>query len=164
VTDDAPPPGFLPPPHLRDAGDAWVEGPDGRRFWGRFGAAGLLLWHPAHGVLLQHRAKWSHFGNTWGLPGGARHENESAQAAAIREAGEEAGVPPDAVRVIEISTLDLGYWSYATVVAEATRFFEPLISDPESLELRWVSLDEVEDLALHPGFEESWPRLRLLLG
>lgn len=154
----------LPPPHLRDPGDAWVEGADGGRFWGKFGAAGLLLWHPEHGVLLQHRALWSHFGGTWGLPGGARHENESAQSAAVREAGEEAGVPADAVRVIEISVLDLGYWSYATVVAEATRFFDPLITDPESLELRWVPLAEVEELPLHPRFAESWPGLRTLLG
>ena len=164
MTDDKPPPGFFPPPHLRDAGDAWVEGPDGGRYWGRFGAAGLLLWHRDHGVLLQHRAVWSHFGNTWGLPGGARHADESAQNAAVREAAEEAGVPPDAVRVIDVFELDLGYWSYTTVVAEATRFFDPLIGDPESRELRWVAVDEVDALPLHPRFEESWPHLRTLLG
>src|SRR5688500_4178798 len=51
------------------SGDSWVEGPDGERYWGRFGAAGLLVVSPAFEVLLQHRAAWSHFGGTWGMPG-----------------------------------------------------------------------------------------------
>ena len=46
-----------------------MEGPDGQRFWGRFGAAGLLVHDLRRGVLLQHRADWSHFGGTWGLSG-----------------------------------------------------------------------------------------------
>src|SRR4051812_3091566 len=106
----------LPPTHPRDSGDAWVEGPDGRRFWGRYGAAGLLVHDETAGILLQHRAEWSHFGGTWGLPGGARHEGESAVDGAIREAEEEAGVPADALRLAFTSVLDLGYWSYVTVV------------------------------------------------
>jgi hypothetical protein len=56
--------------------------------------------------------------------------------------------------------LDLGYWSYTTVVVRAVRRFEPVIADPESLELKWVSLDEVDRLTLHPRFAESWPDLR----
>jgi 8-oxo-dGTP pyrophosphatase MutT (NUDIX family) len=152
---DAPP--RLPP---RDSGDAWVEGPDGRRYWGRYGAAGLLVHDPAAGILLQHRAEWSHFGGTWGLPGGARHEGESAVAGAIREAGEEAGVPAEALAVSFTSVLDLGYWSYETVVARAVRPFEPSIGDAESLELRWVRIDQVDALPLHPGFESAWPLLR----
>ena len=104
---------------VRDSGDAWVYGPDGTKFWGRFGAAGLLVWHRSLGVLLQHRIGWSHFGGTWGLPGGARKAGESAQDAAYREAHEEAGVPPTLLRVMTSSVLDLGYWSYTTVVAEA---------------------------------------------
>ncbi|MGD8166828.1 NUDIX hydrolase [Herbiconiux sp. P16] len=152
---EAPP--RLPP---RDSGDAWVEGADGRRYWGRYGAAGLLVHDPAAGILLQHRAEWSHFGGTWGLPGGARHEGESAVAGAIREAGEEAGVPADALRIAFTSVFDLGFWTYETVVARASRPFEPSIGDAESLELRWVPLDEVDALPLHPGFGSSWPQLR----
>lgn len=154
------------PPQLppRDSGDAWVEGPDGRRFWGRYGAAGLLVQHDTAGVLLQHRAEWSHFGGTWGLPGGARHEGESAIDGALREAGEEAGVPADQLRIAFTSTLDLGYWSYVTVVARAAAAFTPRIGDAESLELRWVPVDEVDELPLHPGFGAAWPQLRRRLG
>ena len=142
------------------SGDEWVHGPDGAKYWGKFGAAGLLVHDPNRGVLLQHRAIWSHFGGTWGLPGGARHEGETAFDAALREAGEEAAVPAEACELLFESALDLGYWSYTTVVVRATRAFEPVIADPESLDLQWVALDEVGRLPLHPRFEESWPALR----
>ncbi len=140
-----------------------MEGPDGQRFWGRFGAAGLLVHDLRRGILLQHRADWSHFGGTWGLPGGARHAGESAVDGALREAAEEAAVPPDAVHVLFESVLDLGFWSYTTVVGQAVRPFEPHMADVESIELRWVPVDEVSALPLHPGFAASWPQLRARL-
>jgi len=146
-----------------NSGDAWVEGPDGQRFWGRFGAAGLLVHDLRRGILLQHRADWSHFGGTWGLPGGARHEGETAVEGALREAHEEAAVPPDAVQVLFESVLDLGFWSYTTVVAEAVRPFDAHMADVESIELRWVAVERVVDLPLHPGFGASWPGLRARL-
>lgn len=147
----------------RDPGDAWVVAPTGERYWGRFGAAGLLAVDAERGVLLQHRVAWSHFGGTWGLPGGALHEGESAIAGALREAQEEAGVPDGAVRPRFTSVLDLGVWSYTTVVADVQTPFEPVISDPESVALEWVPIDEVEARPLHPGFAGSWPELRRLL-
>lgn len=147
----------------RDPGDAWVIAPSGERYWGRFGAAGLLAYDPARGVLLQHRVAWSHFGGTWGLPGGALHEGESAIVGAVREAQEEAGVPDGAVRRRFTSVLDLDIWSYTTVVADVLVPFEPVISDPESVALEWVPLDEVDALPLHPGFGAAWPVLRRLL-
>ena len=62
-----------------------------------------------------------------------------------------------------MSVLDLGIWSYATIVGDVTVPFEPVISDPESHELAWVAPDDVAKLPLHPGFAESWQRLRPLL-
>jgi 8-oxo-dGTP diphosphatase len=56
--------------------------------------------------------------------------------------------------------LDLGFWSYATVTARVLRPFEPRVADAESIELRWVPVDEVAALPLHPGFGGSWPMLR----
>lgn len=148
----------------RDPGDAWVVADSGERYWGRFGAAGLLAVDPQRGVLLQHRVAWSHFGDTWGLPGGARHEHESADAAALREAAEEAGVPGGAVVPRFESVLDLEVWSYTTLVGDVVEPFEPVISDPESRALAWVPVAEVDDLPLHPGFADSWPALRRALG
>lgn len=139
--------------------DTWVDGPQGR-YWGKFGAAGLLLAHPDAGVLLQLRVEWSHFGGTWGLPGGARKADETPEQAAIREADEEASVPPDAVGVLGTKVLDLGYWTYTTVLAKSSRIFEPVVGDAESAALRWVPFREVDSLRLHPGLESSWPDLR----
>ena len=165
MTADTPNPSFgaYRPLGPRDPGDAWVYGPDGQKFWGVFGAAGLLVWHRDLGVLLQHRADWSHFGGTWGLPGGARKQGESAIDAALREAAEEATVPPEDLRVVHTSVLDLGYWSYTTVVVEAEEAFVPVIADRESAAVDWVSVPAVEDLPLHPGFAAAWPELRTFL-
>jgi len=135
----------------------------GEKYWGRFGAAGLLALDPERGVLLQHRVTWSHFGDTWALPGGARHERESARDGALREAAEEAGVPAGAVVPRFSSVLDLDVWTYATLVADVVTPFEPVISDPESHALAWVPIDEVDRLPLHPGFAASWIGLRPLL-
>lgn len=146
-----------------DSGDAWVVAPTGERYWGRYGAAGLLAYDPDRGVLLQHRVAWSHHGGTWALPGGAKHADESAREGAIREAQEEAGVPDGAVRARFESVLDLGIWSYTTVVADVVVPFEPVISDPESLALEWVPVDQVDARPLHPGFSAAWPELRALL-
>jgi len=143
----------------RDPGDAWVSGEAGR-FWGRFGSAGLLVHDARKGVLLQHRATWSDHGGTWGLPGGALHQGEDAVSGALREAQEEAAVPPGAVRVLFTSVFDVGYWSYTTVGALVIADFDPVISDPESLELEWVRLGAVSGKPLHPGFAAAWPGLR----
>ncbi|GAA3338980.1 NUDIX domain-containing protein [Curtobacterium pusillum] len=155
---DATPPG--PPPGPRDPGDAWAVGPDGTKAWGIFGAAGLLVDDGSGRVLLQHRVEWSHHGGTWGIPGGARHQGEDAVTGALRESAEEAGVPLDGVALRHTSVLDLGFWTYTTVVGRASRPFEPVITDRESLELAWVPVGEVDDLPLHPGFGASWPALR----
>ena len=141
-------------------GDGWVHCDAGHRHWGRHGAAGLLLAHPAAGgvVLLAHRAAWSHHGNTWGIPGGARDSHESAVEAALREATEETGLDPGTVRVHGESVDDHGGWSYVTVRAVMATDEPPILSpaDDESTELRWTPLAEVARLPLHPGFAAFW--------
>ncbi|MEV7621129.1 NUDIX domain-containing protein [Microbacterium sp. NPDC089321] len=147
----------------QDPGDAWVLAPTGEKYWGRFGAAGVLAVDPQRGVLLQHRVGWSHFGGTWGIPGGALHQDESPLDGALREAQEEAGIPDGALHARFARVLDLEIWSYTTVVADVLAPFDPVISDPESLALEWVPVDEVDERPLHPGFADSWPLLRSLL-
>jgi 8-oxo-dGTP diphosphatase len=156
-------PPALPPEHLRDPGDAWVEGPDGKRYWGTFGAAGLLVIHPPLGILLQLRADWSHHGGTWGIPGGALKKGEDAITAALREANEEAAVPKGHVRVVDTTLLDLGFWSYTTVLGVSEEFFQPEATDQESAALEWVALTEVSKRPLHPAFGVAWPDLHARL-
>jgi len=155
----------VPPPlhSQRDPGDAWVEAANGQKYWGRFGAAGLLALDDERGVLMQHRALWSHHGGTWGIPGGALHQGETAMTGALREAKEEAGVPRDAVEPFAMTVLDREVWTYTTVIANVIRQFIPVAGDEESLELAWIPVAEVADLDLHPAFGAAWPELRRLL-
>jgi 8-oxo-dGTP diphosphatase len=149
-----------------DDGDGWAHCCDGLRRWGRFGAAGLLLRAPdAQGrpvVLMQHRAPWTHYGDLWGMPGGARHSDETATQTALREAVEEAAVDPDRVRVRgEVVEHPGGDgWSFTAVVADAVESF-PVQSNHESTELAWVPEPEVTALDLHPAFAAGWPALQV---
>jgi 8-oxo-dGTP diphosphatase len=143
---------------IRD-GNGWVRCDLGHRHWGRFGAAGLLAYVTAGPVLLQRRTWWSHHGGTWGLPGGARDSHESAQAAALREAAEECSVPPDATRPRGIFTDDHGGWAYTTVFAEAAEPFPVRADDDETDEVRWVGVDDIARLDLHPGLAAHWHEL-----
>ena len=147
------------------SGDGWVTCDCGARHWGRHGAAGLLQ-HAVGQVLLQHRAEWSHEGGTWGVPGGARHRDESAWQAALRESAEEAGTEPAVVCPRGELVVDHGTWSYTTVVActDPAGAGAPRPRDAESIELRWVPVGEVTTLPLHSGFAATWPLLRSALG
>ncbi|RZS77526.1 ADP-ribose pyrophosphatase YjhB (NUDIX family) [Motilibacter rhizosphaerae] len=145
------------------SGDGWVTCARGHRHWGRYGAAGLLLVADGR-VLLQLRAEWSHHGGTWGIPGGALARGETAVEGALRETLEEAGIvlPPSAVT--GRSVVDHGGWSYATVLAAVEEVLPVVPDDGESDDLRWVPVDQVEDLLLHPGFAASWPGLAAAAG
>ncbi|WP_209371445.1 NUDIX domain-containing protein [Brevibacterium renqingii] len=150
----------------RRSGDGWTYGSDGQKHWGLNGAAGLMLVDPERGVLMQHRALWSVEGGTWGFPGGARDMGESAVDAAVRESWEEAGVPDEdgsGIEILETHVLDLDTWSYTTVIAKTLRRFDAVISDPESIQLAWVPLDELRDYPLHPGVASALPTLLELL-
>lgn len=141
------------------SGDGWTFCAAGHRHWGLCGAAGLLI-HDGDRVILQHRAPWTHEGGSWGIPGGARNPGETAVQAAIREAGEEAGLFTDDVEPVGLYVADHGGWSYITVVARPRRPLSPRARNAESVTVEWVPLDDVADLVLHSGFAEAWPALR----
>jgi 8-oxo-dGTP pyrophosphatase MutT (NUDIX family) len=116
-------------------------------------------------VLLQHRARWSHHGGTWGTPGGALHHGEPPHEGALREAREELGLLPDDVVLGEQSVDDHGGWSYTTVLARPARRIEAadLRLDGESDGAAWVPLAGLDRVELHPGLAASLGRLRPLL-
>lgn len=150
---------------MRGDGDGFLVSPDGTRQWGLFGAAGLLLRAPRRGggalVLLQHRAAWSHQGGTWALPGGARDSHETSVHAAVREAQEETGIDPNAVRVrgTRVTSTAGSGWTYTTVVADTPETLATT-ANQESAELAWVPEEQVCNRPLHPGFAAAWPGLR----
>lgn len=142
----------------------WIACDCGGEHWGIYGAAGLLAVRlDTHGkvthVLLQHRAQWVDQGGTWGIPGGALHYDETAQEGALREAGEEINLDPQAVRVIGSSVLDHGNWSYTTVVAVADETLVFDAEDCESKAVEWIAVDDMDALPLHSGFASGWQTL-----
>ncbi len=143
-------------------GDGWIQCECGNKHWGLYGAAGLLLYRD-QSILLQHRAPWVHNGDTWGIPGGARDSHESATEGAIREAMEETGIDPQLLRIEEIFSDPHGLWSYETIIAQADPELVARELNDESHEVRWVELDDVTRLPLHPSFAKSWPLLRIRL-
>ena len=148
--------------------DGWTVCRLGHRHWGRAGAAGLLIHRDGDGgpeLLLQHRARWSHHGGTWGTPGGALHAGESPDAGALREVGEELGLRPEDLVLGRRSVDDHGGWAYTTVLARPARPFEAadLRLDGESDGVAWVPMGRLAEIELHPGLAASLGRLRPLV-
>lgn len=150
---------------MKGDGNGWVRCGSAHRHWGRFGAAGLLLFRAGTAqldVLMQQRAAWTSEGQTWSIPGGARDSHESPVQAALREASEEAGIGGSDVQVAGMWRDDHRGWVYTTVIATSTREIH-LTPNGESAELRWVRTADVGTLRLHPGFARTWPRVRSIL-
>lgn len=144
-------------------GDGFVSCACGEQHWGLHGAAGLLLTAPERGVLLQHRASWTHHGATWALPGGAVRPDETPAQAATRETEEETAVPADAVRVLASWVTEHGSWRYTTVLGTVRGTVQARVTNAESNALHWVQPHEVENYPLHRDFAAAWPHLRTQL-
>lgn len=140
-------------------GNGWVVCNRGHRHWGRFGAAGILV-TDGDAVVLQHRAAWTHEGDTWALPGGARDSHEDALTAALREATEETTLDTGRIAPFGEWIDEHGGWSYTTVLARTDAQPELAPANAESVAVRWWALDEVAGLPLHHGFAAAWPDLR----
>ena len=143
-------------------GDGWVQCACGNKHWGLNGAAGILILRGTQ-ILLQHRAPWVHNGDTWGIPGGARDSHESTIEGAFREAVEETGIDIDLLTPLHTFTDDHGSWKYETVIARAAAGLVAHEVNDESHEVRWVEIETVSELPLHPSFANSWPELKKLL-
>jgi septum formation protein len=133
------------------------------------GAAGGLLAAAGPQVLLTLRSADVHQGNTWSIPGGAiDHGDVDEHAAASREIDEELGLNVSDWPVLGWHRFECGGWTYSTMVAAVPAAVEVNAAlGWETVEVRWLDLDEVDGLAaagqLHPSFANSWPALRRLV-
>ncbi|MCT2583908.1 NUDIX domain-containing protein [Actinophytocola gossypii] len=144
------------------SGDRLVRCGQGHTHWGRYGAAGLLPYADGH-VLLQHRAKLTIGGGTWGIFGGARDRDEPSVDAALRETAEESTLDTAEVTVHGVMREDHGGWSYDTVLATVPSLLVVEPASWESKDAAWVPVDAVADHDLFPPFAAAWPRLRPVL-
>ena len=114
-------------------------------------------------MLLQHRAPWSHNGDTWGLPGGALNRDEDALTGAFREALEEVGIDATHLTPLHSHIDDHSTWSYETVIALASNEADASVANHESIAVAWIVSSAVENENLHPSFAKSWPVLQKLI-
>lgn len=161
----------VPKENVHQPGDGWVQCNCGRRHWGHNGAAGVLLarrdevtGRVTH-VVMQHRALWSAEGGTWGIPGGAISDGESAIEGALRESFEEANITSEDIEVVGAYREDHGNWCYTTVFAfeKLGHSVDPCAHDDESMEIKWVPIDDVPKLKLLTAMRTDWPSFRARL-
>ena len=161
----------VPKENVHQPGDGWVMCDCGRRHWGHNGAAGVLLARrdEATGrvthVVMQHRALWSAEGGTWGIPGGAISDGESAIEGALRESFEEANITSQDIDVVGAYCESHGNWRYTTVFAfeKPGHCVNPCAHDDESMEIKWVPIDDVPKLKLLTAMRTDWPSFRARL-
>ena len=56
-----------------------------------------------------------------------------------------------------------GNWKYDTVIASASADLVAHEVNDESHEVRWVEVEEISELTLHPSFAASWPKVKELV-
>ena len=108
---------------------ALVEAPDGR-------------------VLLVRRASWDTLPGLWELPGGKVHAGEDDVAALVRECREELGVT---VRVGTRVGADLEIGASLLLRVWWARLLDGTPQPLEHTQLRWLSLDALDDVAWLPS-------------
>lgn len=134
--------------------------------WGQHGAAGMLVRHQDQTgttrYLMQQRSFHMQHGGTWSVPGGGLNANEVGKPhrAAFREMKEEMGRDIPELRVSHIHHDDHGGWGYHTVVADTHHPFAPSRPSREHLGSGWFTEDEIDRMNLHPGFKESWGKVK----
>ncbi|MGT2895652.1 NUDIX hydrolase [Streptococcus entericus] len=115
--------------------------------------AGGILTDDAGRILLQKRGD---FGK-WGLPGGAMELGESSLETAIREFAEETGIKVTAKRLLNVYTNSEHHYLNGDICQSITFIYEMVAEesydisahrDDESLELRFFTKEEIDQLAL----------------
>ncbi|MDP9128647.1 MAG: NUDIX hydrolase [Pseudomonadota bacterium] len=130
---------------------------DGRRYQARpLVAIGIVIWRSDKVVLIR-RSKPPRQGD-WGLPGGVQEWGETIIEAAVREAREETSLDITPLGIItaldSLTRDDHGkvefHYTIIDVAAEATEGVARAQSDAH--EIRWATMDEVEQLC-------GWPEV-----
>lgn len=160
--------------HIRDFVARHSDPFDRRIQEGHLTGSALVLCESSARILLLHHRKL----HRWLQPGGHGHAGEtSGEAVALREAGEETGIPglrlhPTAPRPLDVDVhdipahagvpahehLDLRYLVLAPAAAELRR------CDEETNDLRWFAWQELDALDLDPGLRRALVKARQVVG
>ena len=169
---------FFVPMGSEDAkdGDGYYFAKSGKRYWGRWGAEGVLLRkQDSDGTvsyLLGKRADWiSSGGGKWAYPGGAHvspYNAERGGATGRAEILEELGVELQHPLVRGKETTALTYenpvepdWMYRTVIIDASddNVAQVRINDNETSDVGWFTADQIKVMnsegMLHPSLDNN---------
>ena len=127
-------------------------GKDGQKYWGKLG--GGILFTNGKQVLLLKRDGDCDFVDHWSIPGGKAKENEKPIETAHREAKEECG-KVEGNRFGQFHDRD-GQHHFHTFLHSVSKPFDVTLSKEHS-DSKWVDINDVDSLKLHPKFKESWP-------
>ena len=156
-----------------ETGEGYYFARSGKRYWGKYGAAGVLLRRRRDGVgqyeyLLAKRSEYiSAGGGKWAWPGGAHKDKASAaspQLTAYEELREELGFYPEG---LEPAASHVNYvepdWTYETLIVDVTDYdsLDELLylRDGENTEFGWFTDQVIESMnqedLLHPAVAAS---------
>ncbi|MGE3261022.1 MAG: 8-oxo-dGTP diphosphatase [Bacteriovoracia bacterium] len=96
-------------------------------------------------LLMIHKKRGQGAGK-WNVPGGKMQEDETPEAAAIRETKEETGITPSNLQYagkLEFYFPAGNSWDNICEVFTANQFSGQLITDGEECSASWVSLDKI---------------------
>ncbi len=148
-------------------GERWTICRLGHVHWGANGGAGLLFRYkraetdPTH--LLAQRTRGVDEPGTWGVPGGAIRDGESAESAARREALEEIGQLPPYRRGPVLVQDCGGGWRFHIILADVDREFIAYCA-LETETTGWFTVAQMHNLPLHPGVRRLLEQDVALLG
>ena len=126
-------------------------GKDGNKYWGRLG--GGIIFTDGEKILLLQRSDDGDFAGYWAIPGGKAKKGEVPIDTARRESKEECG-QNDGQRFAHFDTKD-GLHHFHTFLFSIKSPFDVTLSK-EHTNYKWVPLDEVSGMQLHPKFKENW--------
>lgn len=128
-------------------------GKDGKKYYGK-SAAGILFTDGEKLLLLKRNEIRGDNFEKWSIPGGKLENRETPIDGARREAQEECG-HSDGQMFGHYDDMD-GRFHFHTFFFAIPKPFEIKISSEHS-EGKWVNLDDVAKMNLHPRFAQNWP-------
>ena len=105
-------------------------------------------------LLLRRSPRTKHFAGTWELPGGKPAPGEAFDRTALLEAIEETGLDVELDGVAGATEASVPGLRVAALVMTGVALSSEVTLSPEHDEFRWLSLAEVGELKLRPGFEK----------
>ena len=144
-------------PNPGHGGDGFITLSNGKRVWGKYGAAGVLLAHDGpdgkRRYLMVQRGPGISDPGKWHYPGGAIDSNETAYQGGTREVLEELGFDPKDFAAAKVH----GYheaaqpgWKYTSVVATVDKQLVPNLKGAshggETADAKWLTIEEIRDL------------------